>query len=57
MNTHPTCSHCGSPNVRADAYASWDLTTHEWVLENTYETYFCADCETDDIEPIWKEDE
>ena len=57
MREHPICPHCGSTEVRADAYASWDFIKCEWVLENTYETYFCADCEADDINPIWKEDE
>lgn len=54
---HPTCPHCGSSEIRSDAYASWNQQFHAWELENTYETYFCADCEADDIDPIWKEDE
>lgn len=57
MSTHPTCPRCGSPNIRAKAYASWDPSLSGWVITITYEDYFCPDCEAGDIEPIWKEDE
>lgn len=53
--TRPVCPECGSHEVRADAYAEWDPDAQEWTLCNTYETYFCADCETDDISPNWEE--
>jgi hypothetical protein len=44
--THVICATCGSENVRADAYASWDADTGEWVLHSIYDEKFCEVCET-----------
>ena len=30
-------SHCGSLEVRADAWAEWDSATREWVLPSTFQ--------------------
>ena len=30
MTSHMICSHCGSFDVRADAWAEWDSATGEW---------------------------
>lgn len=43
---HVICATCGSENVRADAYASWDADTGEWVLHSIYDEKFCEVCET-----------
>lgn len=39
-----TCSHCHGPNVRWDAWASWD-EEQQMVLENSFQDTFCEDCE------------
>ena len=44
--THVICATCGSENVRADAYASWDADTGEWILHSIYDEKFCEVCET-----------
>ena len=48
------CRHCGSKNVRRDAYAEWDVETQLWVCGNVYdEDVWCADCEAEnDIEAV-----
>lgn len=44
--THVICATCGSENVRADAYASWDADTGEWILHSIYDEKICEVCET-----------
>ena len=39
------CSHCGSENVAADAWASWDVYKQEWVLYDVFDYEFCKTCE------------
>ena len=29
---YPVCSHCGSKDVRADAYAAWNKDTQRWEI-------------------------
>ena len=45
--TEPTCTNCGSTNVRVDAFAEWDADQQKWVLSDTYDNGFCNDCESD----------
>jgi len=45
MTTHMICSHCGSLDVRADAWAEWDSAKGEWVLHSTYDAKHCETCE------------
>ena len=45
MTTHLICSHCGSDNVRADAYASWSSEEGDWVLHSVYDARYCESCE------------
>lgn len=40
-----TCDNCGSENVRLDAFAMWDKAKQDWVLDSTYDTSWCIDCE------------
>lgn len=45
MKEKPVCSHCGSDDVRADAYAAWDVETQEWELTATFDKgAVCEDC-------------
>ncbi len=48
------CSRCGSENVRADAYAEWDVDNQKWELTTTFDKgSVCEDCEeTDCIEEV-----
>lgn len=40
------CTHCGSDDVRADAYAEWNSTTQEWELTTTFDSgHVCEKCE------------
>lgn len=42
-----TCSHCGSDEVVRDAWASWDSSTEQWVLDNVFDYAYCTNCEGD----------
>lgn len=40
------CSHCGSEDVKADAYAVWSKTSQEWEVEDTFDKgAWCNDCD------------
>lgn len=38
------CDTCGSDDVRADAFAAWDVETQAWVLASTYDATHCEHC-------------
>lgn len=31
------CGRCGSEEVRADAYAEWNIETQEWEISNVFD--------------------
>ena len=40
------CAHCGSENVKADAYAEWDKDSQQWVVSATFDKgAYCDDCD------------
>lgn len=39
------CSHCGSQNIKVDAYAEQNPQTGEWELAQTFDDAYCEDCE------------
>lgn len=40
------CKHCGSDDVRKDAWAEWDEDKQEWVLADVYDSNdYCVVCE------------
>jgi hypothetical protein len=40
------CSHCGSEDVRADAYAQWDVDSQSWEIAQVFEKgAFCSQCD------------
>jgi len=41
---HFLCVGCGSPDVRADAYAEWDVVAGAWVLHSVYDEKTCEKC-------------
>jgi hypothetical protein len=41
----PICKHCGSTEVKRDAYASWDIESQSWVLHDTYDYTHCSACD------------
>ena len=41
---HFLCAGCGSPDVRADAHAEWDVTAGQWVLHSVYDDKSCEKC-------------
>mgnify|MGYP001608983041 CR=1 FL=1 len=45
-DTVPTCEHCGSKDVRVDAYAVWDAGTQTWeVAGDVFDKgAVCEDC-------------
>lgn len=49
----PTCKHCGSSDIRADAWAMWDDNAQQWVLTSTYDNYWCESCEIDEVTLEW----
>ena len=52
--TMMTCDECGGTNVNADAFATWDFETQDWVLKSTFDKGAdCSDCEGPcGIEPV-----
>ena len=41
---HFLCAGCGSPDVRADAYAAWDVDSGLWVMHSVYDDKSCEKC-------------
>ena len=42
----PVCRTCGSDDVKADAYAAWDVDTQDWQVADVYDKgAWCAACE------------
>lgn len=41
---HFLCAGCGSPDIRADAYAGWDVAAGVWVLHSVYDEKSCEKC-------------
>lgn len=41
------CKHCGSQEVRRDAWAAWNPEKEEWELYNYFDAAFCEDCDTE----------
>ena len=40
------CAHCGSDDVRADAYAEWDVEAQKWEIAQTFEKgAYCNKCD------------
>jgi hypothetical protein len=40
------CAHCGSDEVRADAYAQWDVEAQEWEVAQTFDKgAYCSKCD------------
>jgi hypothetical protein len=40
------CDHCGSEDVLADAWASWNIESQEWELSQTFDDKYCENCES-----------
>jgi hypothetical protein len=42
----PVCSHCGADEVRADAYAEWDVSAQQWAIAQTFDKgAYCGPCD------------
>jgi hypothetical protein len=40
------CAQCGSDEVRADAYAAWDVESQSWELAQTFDKgAYCDKCD------------
>jgi hypothetical protein len=40
------CAACGSDDVLADAYASWDRDAQQWIVESLHDKgAYCAACD------------
>lgn len=46
MKEKVICSHCGSEDVMADAYASWNKVDQVWEVESIFEKGgYCSSCD------------
>lgn len=45
MGAKRVCANCGSEAVVKDAWASWDETKQEYVLDDIFDYEFCKDCD------------
>jgi hypothetical protein len=41
------CDHCGSEDIRRDAFASWNVETQEWELASIFDNTICDACGED----------
>jgi hypothetical protein len=39
------CGKCGSEDVFADAWASWNPEEQKWQLEQTFDAGYCNNCQ------------
>lgn len=40
------CAHCGGTNVKADAFATWNVAAQEWQVSDTMDSgHACEDCD------------
>lgn len=40
------CATCGGENVKADAYATWNLEAQQWECAQTFDKgAYCDDCD------------
>jgi hypothetical protein len=40
------CSRCYGQNVKADAYAGWNVETQQWEIDQTFDKgAYCDDCD------------
>ena len=45
MKEKPICRTCKSDDVRADAYAAWNVEKQEWEISATFDKgAVCEDC-------------
>ena len=42
--TKPVCSHCGSDEVKCDAWAEWDDENQSFSLSQTFDEWICEPC-------------
>lgn len=50
----PVCSLCGSDDVRADAFAAWDVESQQWEVSETYDKGGCCEgCDQNDVRFKW----
>ena len=47
MTKHIICQRCGSPEIRADAWASWNPELEMWELAEFFDMRFCQRCESE----------
>ncbi len=45
MTIKIVCNHCGSDNVRRDAWAEFDVRTQAWVLGTVFDAGHCVKCD------------
>ena len=45
MRIQVICKWCGSTSINKDAYASWNVDTQVWELDDVNEYESCGDCE------------
>jgi len=38
------CKNCGSPDIRRNCDALWDIEKQEWVICDWFDTYDCFGC-------------
>lgn len=45
MATKMTCQHCGSTNVKRDAWAVWNPELDMWEIDELFDHAYCEDCD------------
>lgn len=45
MGIIKVCQHCGSEDVRCDAWAVWNTELQYWELDETFQQEYCQSCE------------
>ena len=48
----PVCDHCGSSDIRIEAYVEWNASKQDWKLKEVTDNIVCNDCGKD-CKPKW----
>lgn len=40
----PKCDHCGSSDIRVEAYVTWSAAKQNWEIKELTENQICNEC-------------
>lgn len=49
----PVCDHCGSSDIRVEAFIEWNAAKQDWKLKEVTDNIVCCDCGRE-CNPKWE---